>query len=287
MFTEGTGPRSGSTDRPELCDQAIRLARALATLLPGEPEATGLLALLLLVDARRAGRVDEPATSSCSPTGPAQVGQARIDEGAALVERALRAGEPGPYQIQAAIAACHSTAPTADVTDWAQIAALYAKLARHEPTAWSRRTGPSPSPWPRGPPPASPCSTPSPPASRPRAVRSSSRGPLLQAPRPARRRRRRLRAGAGAGAAAHRAGVHRRAAPTAAGGASGTAVGDTAPRRVAAPTSASRPLARYRQAWPFSTGPSRTRSARTPASSSPAAWRALEPVSRVVSTRPR
>jgi RNA polymerase sigma-70 factor, ECF subfamily len=121
--------------RPELCEQAIQLARALAALLPGEPEVAGLLALLLLVDARRPARLD--AAGDLVLLADQDRGlwdQAKITEGAALVERALRAGRPGPYQLQAAIAACHSTSPGAAETDWAAIAALYEELLRHEPT---------------------------------------------------------------------------------------------------------------------------------------------------------
>ena len=136
VFTEGHTATSGATlIRGELCDQAIRLARALAALLPGQPEVTGLLALLLLTDARRDAR-----------TGPggdlillADQDRGRWDsglvaEGEALVEQALRQGRPGPYQLHAAIAACHSCAPTAAATDWRQIALLYGELIRYEPT---------------------------------------------------------------------------------------------------------------------------------------------------------
>jgi RNA polymerase sigma-70 factor (ECF subfamily) len=136
VFTEGHTATSGETlIRGELCDQAIRLARALAALLPGQPEVTGLLALLLLTDARRHAR-----------TGPGgdlilladqdrrRWDGALIAEGEALVERALRQGRPGPYQLHAAIAACHSCAPTAAATDWREIALLYGELIRYEPT---------------------------------------------------------------------------------------------------------------------------------------------------------
>jgi RNA polymerase sigma-70 factor, ECF subfamily len=136
VFTEGHTATSGAAlIRGELCDQAIRLARALAALLPGQPEVTGLLALLLLTDARRDARV--------GPGGDlillADQDRARWDggliaEGEALVERALRQGRPGPYQLHAAIAACHSCAPTAAATDWREIALLYGELIRYEPT---------------------------------------------------------------------------------------------------------------------------------------------------------
>jgi RNA polymerase sigma-70 factor, ECF subfamily len=136
VFTEGhLAAGGGALIRGELCDQAIRLARALAALLPGEPEVTGLLALLLLTDARRGARL--------SPAGDlvllaeqdrSRWDRAMIAEGEELVERALRCNRPGPYQIQAAIAACHSGAATAADTDWRQIALLYGELIRCEPS---------------------------------------------------------------------------------------------------------------------------------------------------------
>jgi RNA polymerase sigma-70 factor, ECF subfamily len=136
VFTEGhLATRGDVLIRGDLCDQAIRLARALGTLLPGEPEVAGLLALLLLTDARRDARL--------TPDGvPVLLGdqdrsrwdRAMIGEGEALVERALRRNRPGPYQIQAAIAACHSGAATAADTDWREIALLYGELIRYEPT---------------------------------------------------------------------------------------------------------------------------------------------------------
>jgi RNA polymerase sigma-70 factor (ECF subfamily) len=136
VFTEGHRASAGADlVRRELCDEAIRLARALAGLLPEEPEVTGLLALLLLVDARRGARIDAAGDLVLlEDQDRALWDRARIDEGAGLVERALRVRRPGPYQLQAAIAACHSTSLSAGATDWAEIAALYAELARHEPT---------------------------------------------------------------------------------------------------------------------------------------------------------
>lgn len=136
VFTEGHRATAGEDlVRPQLCDEAIRLARALAALLPGEPEATALLALLLLVDARRPARVDAAGDLVLLPDQDrSRWDRAKITEGSALLDAALRAGRPGPYQIQAAIAACHSTSPAAEATDWAEIAALYGQLARYEPT---------------------------------------------------------------------------------------------------------------------------------------------------------
>ena len=136
VFTEGHRASSGeSLVRGDLCDQAIRLARALAELLPAEPEVSGLLALLLLTDARRDARLD--ASGELVLLADQDRGRwdtELIAEGGALVERALRAGRPGRYQLHAAIAACHSEAPSADATDWPQIAGLYAALLRFEPT---------------------------------------------------------------------------------------------------------------------------------------------------------
>jgi RNA polymerase sigma-70 factor (ECF subfamily) len=104
-------------------------------LLPAQPEVTGLLALLLLTDARRAARVDAAGELVLlDDQDRGRWNHAMINEGEALLEQALRAGRPGPYQLHAAIAACHSTAPHADNTDWRQIALLYGELLRYEPT---------------------------------------------------------------------------------------------------------------------------------------------------------
>jgi RNA polymerase sigma-70 factor (ECF subfamily) len=133
VFTQGHRAASGQAlIRGELCDQAIRLARALAALLPGEPEAAGLLALLLLTDARRAARLDR--AGELVPLADQDRGRWDRDliiEGEARLTQALAAGRPGPYQLHAAVAACHSCGPE---TDWPQIAALYGELARYEPT---------------------------------------------------------------------------------------------------------------------------------------------------------
>jgi RNA polymerase sigma-70 factor (ECF subfamily) len=136
VFTEGHKATTGQTlIRAELCDQAIRLARGLTTLLPGEPEVTGLLALLLLTDARREARVSAGGDLVLlEDQDRARWDQEKIAEGEALVERALRQGRPGAYQLHAAIAACHSGAPSAAATDWREIAALYGELIRYEPT---------------------------------------------------------------------------------------------------------------------------------------------------------
>lgn len=133
VFTQGHRAADGpELIRGELCDQAIRLARALAALLPGEPEAAGLLALLLLTDARRAARLD--GAGELVPLAEQDRGRwdrDLIGEGEALLTRALAARRPGPYQLHAAIAACHSEPGE---TDWPQIAALYGELVRYEPT---------------------------------------------------------------------------------------------------------------------------------------------------------
>jgi RNA polymerase sigma-70 factor (ECF subfamily) len=136
VFTEGHMASSGpDLVRTQVCEQAIRLARELAQLVPGEPEAAGLLALLLLTDARRAARVS-PAGElvQLADQERSRWDAARISEGRKLVEHALAAGRPGPYQLQAAIAACHCDAATADATDWRQIVALYDALLVIEPT---------------------------------------------------------------------------------------------------------------------------------------------------------
>ncbi|MFF5302277.1 RNA polymerase sigma factor [Streptomyces sp. NPDC013161] len=137
LFNEGYAATSGAElVRTNLCAEAIRLARVLARLMPDEPEVLGLLALLLLHDARRGTRVDAAGELvTLEDQDRTAWDRAEVGEGAALLETALRRGRPGPYQIQAAIAACHTTAPTADDTDWADIAGLYGELERLVPSA--------------------------------------------------------------------------------------------------------------------------------------------------------
>jgi len=137
LFNEGYAATSGAElVRTNLCAEAIRLARVLARLMPDEPEVLGLLALLLLHDARRHTRVDaEGELVTLEDQDRTAWDRAEVDEGAALLETALRRGRPGPYQIQAAIAACHTTAPTAEETDWADVAGLYGELERFVPSA--------------------------------------------------------------------------------------------------------------------------------------------------------
>ena len=136
VFNEGYAATSGDAlVRRELCAEAIRLARVVAELLPDAPEATGLLALMLLHDARRDARVGEAGELVLlEAQDRTRWDAARIAEGRQLLERALAAGEPGPYQIQAAIAALHDEASGPEATDWAQIAALYRALLRMTPS---------------------------------------------------------------------------------------------------------------------------------------------------------
>ena len=121
--------------RWDLVEDALRLARGLCELLPAEPEPMGLLALMMLHDSRRDARVSETGDLVLlEDQDRSKWKRAQIAEGAALVERALRMGRPGPYQIQGAIAAVHAEAPTAGETDWHQIAVLYDQLLRRERT---------------------------------------------------------------------------------------------------------------------------------------------------------
>src|SRR5260221_13811599 len=121
--------------RGGLCDQAVRFARALVALMPDEAEVAGLRALLLLPEARRGARSrDTGDIILLEDQDRGRWDRAKIAEGEALLEQALRAGRPGPYQLHAAIAACHSCAATAADTDWREIAALYGELIRYEPT---------------------------------------------------------------------------------------------------------------------------------------------------------
>ena len=135
IFNEGYDASSGeSLIRHELCAEAIRLTRTLATLMPDEPEVAGLLALMLLTDARRAARVGpDGELILLEDQDRGMWDRARIVEGQTLVERALRTGRVGPYQLQAAIAAVHDEAPSADLTEWAEIVRLYDALLQVAP----------------------------------------------------------------------------------------------------------------------------------------------------------
>ncbi|MFJ4988246.1 RNA polymerase sigma factor [Streptomyces sp. NPDC088732] len=130
IFNEGYRASSGDDlTRADLCAEALRLGRLLAGLMPDEPEVLGLLALMLLTEARRPART--AADGRLVPLGEqdrARWDRALVAEGQALVRQCLRRGQPGPYQIQAAINAVHSDAPTAAATDWAQVLALYDQL---------------------------------------------------------------------------------------------------------------------------------------------------------------
>jgi RNA polymerase sigma-70 factor, ECF subfamily len=136
VFNEGYAATAGDAlIRADLCAEAIRLGRLLSALMPDEPEAGGLLALMLLHDSRRAARLDPTGVPvALSEQDRRRWDRDAIAEGTRLLDAALRRGQPGPYQVQAAIAACHATAPTAADTDWPQIAGLYAELLRRQPT---------------------------------------------------------------------------------------------------------------------------------------------------------
>jgi RNA polymerase sigma-70 factor (ECF subfamily) len=130
IFNEGHTATSGERlFREELCAEAIRLGRLLAELMPEEPEVRGLLALMLLVESRRASRTTPQG--ALVPLADQDRGcwdQGMIAEGQTMVRECLRRNEPGPYQLQAAINAVHSAAPMAAATDWQQILRLYDQL---------------------------------------------------------------------------------------------------------------------------------------------------------------
>ncbi|MFB8276217.1 RNA polymerase sigma factor [Nocardia colli] len=120
--------------RRALTAEGIRLARVLVRLLPAEPEPRGLLALMLLLEARRASRIEDGVLVTLEDQDRSRWDGALIAEGVATLEEALAMRQVGPYQVQAAIAACHATAVDAASTDWAQIAILYGELARLAPS---------------------------------------------------------------------------------------------------------------------------------------------------------
>jgi RNA polymerase sigma-70 factor (ECF subfamily) len=136
VFNEGYSASTGDAlIRRELCAEATRLARLLRQLMPDEPEVMGLLALMLLQDSRRDARVGpDGELIVLEEQDRATWDRNQIEEGATLADRALRIGRPGPYQLQAAIAAVHASAPSPQETDWPKIAALYGELHRHQPT---------------------------------------------------------------------------------------------------------------------------------------------------------
>ncbi|HET6509430.1 MAG TPA: sigma-70 family RNA polymerase sigma factor [Baekduia sp.] len=137
VFNEGYAASSGDRlVRGELCGEAIRLGRLLVKLMPDDPEVLGLLSLMLLQDARRDARVD-PATGAfvaLDAQDRTRYDRGRIAEGTRALDQALALRRAGPYQLQAAIAALHTTAADARQTDWVEIAALYAELDRHTPS---------------------------------------------------------------------------------------------------------------------------------------------------------
>ena len=129
IFNEGHTASSGDDlVRDDLCAEAIRLGRLLVDLMPDEPEAIGLLALMLLNDSRRSARTSGGGLVLLADQDRTRWDAGQIAEGQELVRRCLRRGSPGPYQLQAAISAVHSDAPTAADTDWRQIVQLYDHL---------------------------------------------------------------------------------------------------------------------------------------------------------------
>ncbi|MEZ4860183.1 MAG: DUF6596 domain-containing protein [Caldilineaceae bacterium] len=136
IFNEGYVATSGDTRiRQELCGEAIRLGRVLVALLPQNAEARGLLALMLLHDARRETRLNAAGeVVLLAEQDRTRWDQAKIREGIAMLDQAFTLYAPGPYQVQAAISALHAEAATAEATNWQQIAALYATLAQMTPS---------------------------------------------------------------------------------------------------------------------------------------------------------
>ena len=136
IFNEGYAASAGEAlVRRELCAEAVRLGRLLAELMPDEPEVIGLLALMLLIESRRAARTTaDGALVLLADQDRERWDHDLVAEGQALVRRCLRRNRPGPYQLQAAINAVHSDAPTAAATDWGQILALYDQLMAIAPS---------------------------------------------------------------------------------------------------------------------------------------------------------
>ncbi|HTR93718.1 MAG TPA: RNA polymerase sigma factor [Trebonia sp.] len=135
IFNEGYAATAGSLLRLDLCAEAIRLARVLAGLMPDEPEAQGLLALLLLLHARRSARVTAAgALVRLAEQDRRLWDRELIAEGQAIVRACVQRGHPGPYQVQAAVNAVHSLAPSIEETDWRAILALYDQLYALTPT---------------------------------------------------------------------------------------------------------------------------------------------------------
>jgi RNA polymerase sigma-70 factor (ECF subfamily) len=135
IFNEGYAATEGPLVRTELCDEAIWLARVLATLMPEEPEALGLLALMLLQHSRHSARAtDAGKLILLDDQDRERWDRDMIHEGTRALDLAVAMGAPGPYQLQAAIASLHARSPAPEATDWAQIAGLYGALMRLQPT---------------------------------------------------------------------------------------------------------------------------------------------------------
>jgi len=136
VFNEGYASTDApSLLRPDLVREAIRLARLSVALLPEQPEARGLLALMLLTDSRRRARISEDGELVPLDMQDRSLwDRSEIDEGVRILDEALACGAPGPYQVQAAIAAVHATALRSEETDWRQISALYITLLKSTPT---------------------------------------------------------------------------------------------------------------------------------------------------------
>jgi RNA polymerase sigma-70 factor (ECF subfamily) len=135
IFTQGYTAARDSPEHRQLTAEAIRLGKLIATLLPDEPESLGLVALMLLHDCRSAARYGaDGELVLLAEQDRGRWDRAQIEEGIRLLDRALRRGTPGPYQLQAAIAAVHAQAPSAEQTDWQRIAGLYATLYELAPS---------------------------------------------------------------------------------------------------------------------------------------------------------
>lgn len=135
VFNEGYSAADPASDRAALCDEAIRLARLLLRMYPAEPEIMGLLALMLLQHSRIAARFDAEGNAILLEDQNRKLWKRPlIQEGLALIDKAIRARKPGAYQIQAAIAGLHARAETPNETDWAGIDALYASLEQRAPS---------------------------------------------------------------------------------------------------------------------------------------------------------
>ena len=135
VFNEGYAATAGPLVRSDLCDDAIRLTRVVVGLLPNDTEARGLLALMLLQHSRREARTtNQGELVLLEDQDRARWDHAAIDEGLAILDAAIAERRPGPYQLQAAIAALHARAPRPEDTDWPQIAALYGRLVQLAPS---------------------------------------------------------------------------------------------------------------------------------------------------------